>query len=331
MFKHVRAYALLLVVSVAACITYNYVTQLEFPNAERRFGFHSQILEGTAASPYNYRVLVPWATEALTRAISATTPVSETSAWQFAYVAYDLVALSLFLYTLFVLLCRFHPPPLALAGVFFCAALLPISLRNHYYQPWSLIEAWFFCWALLLSHRGRFGILLALTAVAALNRWSAALIPVIYLLGALEPDWLRQRQFQRIGGVLWRFGALAAVAVATLFAVRRFQGAQDPIHTVQELWQHNTSAESLVVGTLHWLLFLGAGWGLALWGARRADPFLRRQLLFVPLYLLPVLLYGVWVEVRLLMPTYPLLVALLLYPVAARFAVTAEGGDAPDR
>ena len=62
-------------------------------------------------------------------------------------------------------------------------------------------------------------------------------------------------------------------------------------------------------------------------GARRADPFIRRQALLIPLYLLPIVLFGHWIEVRLLLSLYPVLLALGL----AYVEPLLEEPDAPAR
>lgn len=59
-------------------------------------------------------------------------------------------------------------------------------------------------------------------------------------------------------------------------------------------------------------LLLGVFWIFALFGVLRAPAFVRRSALVIPAYLATVAIWGIWWEVRLLMPLYPLLLPLAL-------------------
>ena len=59
-------------------------------------------------------------------------------------------------------------------------------------------------------------------------------------------------------------------------------------------------------------LLLGAFWLFAALGWRHAPSFVRRTALVIPAYLITVAVWGIWWEVRLLMPLYPVLFALAL-------------------
>ena len=74
----------------------------------------------------------------------------------------------------------------------------------------------------------------------------------------------------------------------------------------------NLERGRLILAVEHWVLFMGLGWVLVFLGLRRAPEFVYRMALLVPLYLPAVLVFGVWFEVRLLMPMYPVLLPLLL-------------------
>jgi hypothetical protein len=57
-------------------------------------------------------------------------------------------------------------------------------------------------------------------------------------------------------------------------------------------------------------LFLGGFWLFAVLGFRFAPRLVRQAALIVPLYLVVIAIWGVWNEVRLLMPLYPVLIPL---------------------
>lgn len=304
---------------------YNYVTRVELPRAAERLALHTRIVEGSAPAPYAYRVLVPYVAEGaarlLTRGLSAAYPGAVAA----AYAGYDLAALSLFLLALLGFLRLWHPEPYALLGAVLCAALLPISLRDHFFQPWSLLEPAIFCLAYVAAYRDDLRLALALTVVAVLNRETGVFVPVVYLLGTFGVDGAEKTRprLQR--------AALLVLAAGTVYSLLRlWRGPSPPSLTVADVWAINTDGPRLALALVHWVLFLGAGWVLALRGLRHADPFLRRQLLLVPLYLVPVSIWGVWKEVRLLLPLYPVLVALLLFPVERALERTRPDPTAAD-
>jgi hypothetical protein len=313
-------YMMALIASVAACLAYNYFTQLELPTIDARLKLHSQIIHGQAPSPYNYRVLIPWITEAFAVTASSGMKIDYKQAWLLAYAGYDFFSLALFLMTLLIMLRIWYSASLSAAGVFFCAALLPLSLRDHYFQPWSLIEAWFFCFAFLLSYHKRFSLLIILTAVAALNRVTSIFIPAVYFLGTFQLRWIREQSYRELLEVVLKSVTLLLLAVAVIMSVRHLQGHVDHVHTVDYLWQRNIKLMALVRSVMHWALFLGAGWFFVFQGWKHSDEFLRNQSLIIPLYLVPVIIFGVWHEVRLLLPLYPILIALILKPIEKEIA-----------
>jgi hypothetical protein len=322
--RRINIVAMAVILSVSAVNTYNYVYFVERPKIDERLEVHRSILDGTAPSPYNYRVLVPAATELLARIISSTGAPFR-YAWISAYVIYDFICISLFLLTLYVFLVQWHPARSSLLGTIFCAAVLPVALRDHYYQPWSLLEAYLFCLAMLAAFRRRFTVMVVVTALASLNRVTGIFIPAIYLLGTLDPHRDGGYRSRSTYGVIARFAVLAVLSISIIAALRLVKGETGHISSLPSILRLNVSAEYLLRMMINVPLFAGAWWILAALGARLADPFTRRMLIFVPLYMAPVLLFGIWKEVRLLMPFYPILISLGLYYLERRL----PAGDGP--
>jgi hypothetical protein len=306
-----------MLVSVAAVLAYSHYTHIELPKLESRARLHQQVLDGTSLGPYKYRKLVPWAAESIAAPAQRVFGTSRETALQYTYLLYDFVALSLFLCTLYVLLGKWYRPRSALIAGLFCGGLASVAFRDHSFQPWSMIEAWFFCAALLASWNGSYPALLLLTIAASLNRTTGIFVPVIYLLGSGELRTLGTRaSLER-----WvRFGLLGLAATLVIVAIRAGQGGSHGLSVMTLTARSTRSLRGLFelnlqeLGTVAFntLLFLGAGWLFALRGARRADPFIRRQAVLIPLYLAPIVLFGHWIEVRLLLSLYPVLLALAL-------------------
>ena len=56
-----------LIVPLSLLLSDGYYSRVEKPNYEARVALHQAIIDGTAESPYRYRVLIPYLAEGLTR------------------------------------------------------------------------------------------------------------------------------------------------------------------------------------------------------------------------------------------------------------------------
>ncbi len=310
--KKIDFSALILILSVSAVIAYGYYSRVDRPNYELRLELHNQIIAGTAPSPYRYRILVPIAAEFFTKALSVVLPIE--TAFLLSYATYDLLAVFFLLANLFFWLRTWFDREQALIGVLFVAGTMPIALQDHYFQPWSLLETGLFSAALLAIHRQRYWLLASLVALASLNRETAVFIPLAFLL-TIDMKSLLNRS-RKWGKPILLFGGLFLIWAAVFLGLRYFRGSASHIHTIEELLALNTK-ESLFYTFLKVSLFLGGLWAFAFLGFRYAPSFIKRVALIIPLYLLTVIIWGVWLEVRLLMPLYPVLVPLglsFLYP-----------------
>jgi hypothetical protein len=314
--------ALILIISVSAVLAYGYFNRIDRPKHEARLELHGEIVGGTAPSPYRYRVLVPLAGEGMTRALSFV--LSAKHAFLLSYLIYDLLAIFLLLWTLFLWLRNWFSAEQALTGALFVAGTIPIALQDHYFQPWSILEVGLFT-ASLLAIRGKRHILLAvLVALATLNRETAVFIPVVYLLMTVDSvDSPRTG-----GGFDWkpvlRAGALLIVWAVLYFGIRLVQGSAPHTTTVADLFARNITAGGLSFAAVNVILFLGGFWIFAVLGFRHAPRIIRRIAWLIPLYLITILVWGVWKEVRLLMPLYPILVPMGLSFVFRRDIGTGE-------
>ena len=302
--------ALILILSVAIVIAYGYFSRVDKPNYAARQAMHSQIIAGTAPSPYRYRVLVPVACEAAVRALARYMPAR--TAFLLTYAAYDLLAIFALLALLFWWLRTWFAREPALIGVLFVAGTLPVALQSHYFQPWSLLEAGLFTGALLAIYRGRFALLAGLVALAALNRETAVFIPLVYLLTLQQPDFrwadgkVRWRPWLRVGG-------LFLIWAGIFIALHVVLGSAPHVESLNEILARNTSGAGLINAGLHIPLFLGGLWVYAILGFRLAPRYVKRAALICAPYLLTIIVWGSWREVRLLIPLYPVLIALGLF------------------
>lgn len=299
--------AIVLILSVSAVIAYGYFSRVDRPRLEPRLELHSQIIAGTALSPYRYRILVPFAAEFFTKVLS--TVVSVKAAFLLSYAAYDLLAVFFLLTILFLWLRTWFNREQSLIGVLFVAGTMPIALQDHYFQPWSLLEAGLFVAALLAIHRKRYWLLSFLVALASLNRETAVFIPLAFFLTIDKKSFFNTRSKNDWKPVLL-FGQLLLIWAIVFWGLRYSLGSAPHIATIAGLLARNTSLGSLFYTFVNGSLFLGGLWVFALLGFRYAPRFIKRVALIVPFYLITVIIWGVWPEVRLLMPLYPVLVPL---------------------
>jgi hypothetical protein len=309
--------AVCLILSATAVVCKNYHDFIELRTLQPRFELHQEILKGEAQSPYNYRVFVPFCVDALAKALTETFSMNYIKAWVLSYLIYDYISLSLFLITLFIFLKEIHSTEVSLIGTLFCAVLLPMSLRDHYFQPWSLIEAFLFCAAIYATLKKHLLLLIVITIIASLNRVTGLFIAFVYLLGTLKIRTLLKRDdldIYNVIGCFAKFAGLLAISIGIAISLRLMRGGTGHVDQawMWKLWKSNTSATGFYIAAKHILFFAGIGWVFAILGIKRANSFMRQEALIIPLYLVPVILFGVWKEVRMLMPLYPIIISLSL-------------------
>jgi hypothetical protein len=312
---------LVLLFSAAAAVAYGYYRRTDEPFFRPRVTLHREIIDGTAESPYRYRVLVPFAGQALTRALSTVLTPADSFLW--AYGIYDLLAVFSLLVMLFVWAKTWFTPEHSLIGVLFVAATMPLALQDHYFQPWSLAEAALFCAGLLAIQRRRPALLFAVVALASLNRETAIFLPLAFLL-TVEAGDLRRADGARNWKPLLLFAGLLLTWATIYGGLRLWRGEATHIETIEGLWARNTERQNLIYALENAGLFLGGFWIFAALGLPRAPTFLKRVAWIIPVYLATILVWGVWYEVRLLMPLYAILLPLglfFLFPPRATAAI----------
>jgi len=258
---------------------------------------HRGILTQTARTPDRYRWLAAALIEAPARALATVMPYER--AYDRASFAFYLAAIAGMLWSLFAYLRVWFGDEPALVAALAAACTIRITMRQHDYAPYSYLEPIFVCLALLAILHRRTGWLAILIAVATFNRETSIFLVLLYLVTSdlSRRAWMHTAFY---GGV-W---------AACYGLVRIVGGDADRYWTLERVWRTNLSQPQLAV--VNATLLLGVFWLLAALGWRHAPPFVRRTALVVPAYVLTIALWGIWWEVRLLMPLYPVLFALAL-------------------
>jgi hypothetical protein len=301
MFVRARAAVLAILLAAAAVPAFDYSIGRadELMRAGRYEGFQL-IVTGTAADPFRYRVLVPYLENLAVTAASSAMPRPVAFHRVDAVVNFALVAL--LLWAAWRYLSNWFGTNAALVGALLVAATIPISLRQHFYAPYSLLEPGLLLLGLDAIYRGRLGPAIAIALIATLNRETGMLVGVALLANA----WSRRERLVP--------GVIVVIASALLVLVLRlWLGPAPTAIQVGDVAALNLSRDGLSTAAINVALFLGvSGWWLAAGGWRRTPEFVRSlwwlPVVYVPLYLVA----AVWYEVRLLMPLYPVLLPAIL-------------------
>lgn len=303
-----RLLPLFLIVCIGLILTFYYMNTVYPLNLTFGLPMHNQIIEGTAPSPYRYRILAAGLVQPLNAYFSHT--LTEPAAHVAAYVIGHAVAFPLMLLTLYAWLARWFRPMLALNGVLLTAVLIPIVFQDYAISLYNILEVAFFSLALLLMSRetiSKRGVLLAILVVlATLNRETAILIPLAHVTLYRT----RHMAFSALLIGLW---------VVVYGGLRLALGPAPDLITVSEIWYKNTGGSGYVVSS--WIknqALLVPLWLLAAVGYRYAAEPLRRLGWLIPLYVGLFLVFALWHEVRLL---------LILFPIALPYAVSALDTD----
>lgn len=289
-------------------VAWIYFSRVESQNFIERYALHHEIINGTAGSPYRYRVLIPYLAEILVQLFTSA-GIRQKSSFQAAYFIINIISIFSFLHLSYKFFRCFYSQNTALIGILFIGCMIHIGLQDHYYQPWSITEAVFFVAALLLLKRQQMKFLWPLVIVASLNRETAILIPALIFFhsGATPPKNQKFRQYKHF---LYAFLAwLAAFA-----GLRHHHGFADHVISIHSLINLNLKPSQILKTALNAFLLLGGWWIILIHAVRKCNQntFLSQSWLILIVYIPLVLVFGVWSEVRLLIPLYPLAIATCL-------------------
>lgn len=269
---------------------YLYATLVVQPHWDMAASLHALIVRRAAPSPYRYRVLVPFVAQAASHVIGL----------ERAYLLFYFVVFPVALCSLLMLLRRWYPTSLALVGTTLVAAVLPLSFRDHYFQPATWLELVLMIWALRLLTKPVVDLrwYAVVSIVAASNRETGVLLGLLLVLVTWPIPHHRRPAI-----------ALVALAPFVTYALIRLNrgGAPSAEH---DLFARNLG--DIPTAAIQLLLFVVVIVFLAATAWRQAPRICRRAAWLVVPYLALVGAFGMWRQVRLLVPLLPILVGLAL-------------------
>jgi hypothetical protein len=296
--------------AVSTVTALNYALPPGEATLEARRRNQAGILDHSSPAPDRYRFVLPMIIDGPISVLRHS--MSANDAFDRTYAVFYVLALPAFLASLFAYLRVWFPTEAALVGVLFVAATLPIAMRPHEYGPHSFLEPTLFSLSLLCIVRERRFLLALLVAIAAMNRETGVFLVLCYAVA-------RPLSQQRLMTTL----AYAGIWLAVFIGERLYAGDGGRYWTVDKIFSSNLSNPWLAVFNVATLL--GVFWWFAAAGFRRAPPFVQRVATVIPVYAAVVAIWGIWWEVRLLLPLMP-----LLLPLALSFLFESESGAFDD-
>ncbi len=284
-------------VAAAAVTALDYSFFVGDPTLVARRSIHQGVLAHTATAPDRYRLLAPLIVEGPVAMLERWMP--RDAAFDRVYAVFYVVAMTALLWSLFASLRVWFTDEQALIGVLLVASTLRITIRQHDYAPFSYVEPTFFALGLLAILNERRVWLGVLVAIAAFNRETG--IFLVFLFAATQSPTRRNLQMT---------GVYLAIWAAVFIGVRLYGGEAERYWEIERIWRTNISQPGLTIYNV--TAFLGVMWLLAVVGFSRAPVFVRRAALVIPAYAGVVAVWGLWWEVRLLLPLLPLVLPLAL-------------------
>jgi len=303
--------AIYLTLSAASAISHDYLR--DRVGLEVREGIHSTLLAGQAKAPSQYRMLIPVLGDGLQRL-----GISFHASIVALRFGFTLLCAAL----LHVFLRRWYRDEVCLVGVLVLFAMLPLThiiYQVAFTDPANLA---FTIGALILISRRQDFWLAPLIGLSMLNRETMLLIPLVWLLYRWDELPLLR--------TIAQFGAYCAIAFAVYFSLRLHYG---PIaHAGAEFF-----SERGLTPLMHNLtIWPGYGFAAVMFGVplvlalrtfSSQPKFMQRGLLFCPFFATFHLFVAIFLEPRLMLPIFPLVLA----PALASFVVPRSEPVPPDR
>ncbi|MBK8025434.1 MAG: hypothetical protein IPK19_29580 [Chloroflexi bacterium] len=263
---------------------------------------HREVIEGTAPSPYRYRILSPILVEAMARTIPQDPAIGNAVAYTLAH--------ALVLPIMFVLVYRWLKTQAedqsALFGTLLLAPYLFVGYQNYGTSLYTMVEIALFCGVLWWMKRSEppFIIFVALVILATLNRETGFLLVAAYAALKFPESASRRKPYLVrlvVAGLAW---------LVTYGLLRVILG--DAVHpwTPDQLMEGNLGYW-LVHALLHNGLLLPVFVG-GLLGLKSATREQKLLLLAMLPYVVLMILFSIWHEVRLWFVLFPVIMPIIL-------------------
>jgi hypothetical protein len=293
---------LIVYVSLALTLTSYHTLQINRVYKVQRSEFHQDIITGEAKSPYQYRVVAPFLTEAgglaLEKLLGLSSEREAMLAREVFYSALRFIATLITLVAFHRYLMVWLSSEIAFGGTILLAGLHLYTFRQYFYQPSSFLYLMFLTVGTYLIVSGATAWLYPLIFVASLSRETSGILVAVYL----AYNWPLTRN--RIFNLLGLFATWLSAQVILRLAYENVESVLTrPLY--YNFYYRN----------LFWPVFLfGIFWLVPLIGYRHLPPFLRRAILLVsPPLILVNFIWGKVEESRLFLELAIVLIPSTLF------------------
>ena len=276
------------------------------------------IEEPGAATPFQYRVLVPWVVRVLHEQVFTSASPLAIFRWL------DVLAIVAAWCATRALARSVLGPSLASAAAFLALALLPfhfVFAREYpFWYAWDMSSIAVFATGLWLLRRRSWGAYYALFALGTLQRETTCFLTLVHL----ATEWRSTPRARLVA----HLAAQAALWLAIKWALREHYADARGADVAQSTWRENLDALASLPSWRWFLLAFGGTWIPLLVGWKRIESaWLRAALLACVPALAGLFLVGVWTELRIFGELVPLVALGVVAVVAGR----ASGVSAPTR
>ena len=293
--------AFLAAAAVLSLHTVPYELRVCIPSPDHGADSPEALVAGIASTPYQYRVLVPLIVRGLLY-----THVVDASTQLIAFAVIQVVALILLAFVFRAYLSRFVPDRVVCStAALTLFAVLPFNYFNLPYYPYDIPSVLFFTLGVILIYEQKWRWFFPLFIAATVNRETTiflAVVTVFVLFDRVSPKALALLAGSQVA--IWT--AIKA-ALWVIYADNRWMG-----YGLYQ-FQLKVNLATLVERPLKSVMAL-ATWGclwmaVVIWHKRIRDPFLRRTLWTVPVFIAGMFFVGFIIELRIYGEVLPIVLA----------------------
>lgn len=265
------------------------------------------IVSGDAPSPNRYRLLIPFLNNWLSQLSHLT---MGNPAKGMVFTATISIFIGINYWGILKLSRIIFDSYQAIILSLFCFTIFMVAGMNHHsYQPWSYLESGLFITAAwwFLSNRHVSGFFM-LSIIAVLNRETGIFLTFIPLFHLVNEKGKIAKKIPYIIN--------AVLCLALLLMIRYIMGPENEVMRLKEIFFTNLQPLHLILLPL---IFVSGFMILPLLSKKFVFP-LRNMNYLLAIYLLPVILFGRWLEIRMLLPfgfyLIPMMVNTILLPLS---------------
>ena len=271
-----------------------YYNIIDFPKLVVKRNIHETIIDGIAAAPQQYRILIPYLAEFLQRM-----GLYFKESYVIIRATIDLLGAIIF----HLYLKRWFTTKVCIIGVLFYLGSIPLVYTRSYFQSIDSLNFLFFLIGYILIRERKDVLLFPLLLLAMFNRETPIMLVLVYLFYRYDELSIRQ-----LGLNLF---LLFMVSVGTYCGIRLFYGTNKSYCAFFYFLLNLKSLLGYVYIILFFNIFLFYAW----FDFKNKPKFLRRSSLMIPFFTIIHFIITIVLEIRLFMPLIPVIVPLGLISV----------------